>query len=116
MIDLLLAQPFGDAGGIGLRAFGQVFQRGDDALQFAEVLGIGRQRRLQRVQPVAEHRPVGPRVDRQKRLAVAQEECPVPVFQFQLARFEDLAVLIAEDRQRRRFRNSSLTGRQSMSK
>ena len=46
-----------------------------------------------------ENRPVGPRVDGQKRLAVAQEECPVSIFQFQLARFEDLAVLIAEDRQ-----------------
>ena len=53
--------------GLGFRAFGQVLQRGDDALQFAQVLGVGRQGFLQRVQPVRQDGPVGPRVEGQKR-------------------------------------------------
>ena len=54
---------------------------------------------LQRVQPVRQNRAVGPRVERQKRLEIAQEERPVAVLQLQFARFEDLPILIAQDRQ-----------------
>ena len=95
----LLPLPFGDAAGLGLRAFGQVLQRGDDALQFAQVLGVGRQGLLQRIQPVRQNGPVGPRVERQERLVIPQEERPLAILQLQFARFEDLPILIAQDGQ-----------------
>ena len=54
---------------------------------------------LQRVQPVRRIVAVGPRVQRQSDLVIPQEERPLAIFQLQLARFQDLAVLVAEDRQ-----------------
>ena len=86
-------------GGLSDGAFGQMLEGGDDALQFAQLLGVGRRGLLQRVQAVRQNVFVASRFDGQKRLVVPQEERPVPVFEFQFPRFENLAVLAAEDGQ-----------------
>ncbi len=97
---LLLPLPLGDRSGLDLRALGQVFQSRHDALQLAQVLGICRQGLLQRFEPVGEDGMIAPRVQRQVPVEVGQPERPVVKLQFQLARFEHLPILIAEDRKK----------------
>ena len=74
-----------------------MLQRGNDALQFAQILGVGRLGFLHRIEPVRQDAAVSPRVDGQKQLVVAQEERPLPILQLQFARFQHLPVLIAQD-------------------
>ena len=96
---LFFALSLGDAAGLGFRAQRQVFQRGDDALQFPQFLGLLRQRFLQRVEPVGENHPVGSRIQGQQRPVVAHPKSPLAIFELQVARFKGLAVLVAQDRQ-----------------
>ena len=94
--DFLFSLPLGDAARVGVGSLGQVFQRGDDAFQFAQFLGVRRHGFLQRVQAASQDGPVAPRVQRQKRLVAPQEERSGAVFDFQLARFESLTILVSE--------------------
>ena len=60
----------------------------------------GGRRFLERIQARAEDQCGSVRgSERQQRLVIPQEERPLAIFQLQLARFEDLPVLIAEDGQ-----------------
>jgi hypothetical protein len=97
--DLLLALPLRHALRLRLRIDRHFFERRNDAEELVELRVIRAERFAERLNRRPVHLRRLPRVDRQLLLEVLEDQHPLAERELELAAFEDLAVLIAQDGQ-----------------
>jgi hypothetical protein len=93
------ALPFEDRRLVGFGIGRHGGQRGEDVPQLADVGVIGSKAGVERLHPLAQHQRRAARVDGQHPLEIFEHQRPVVEHHLELAPFEDLPVLVAENGQ-----------------